>query len=462
VAYIGYTISDQESHAVVIVLCSRMLAADDPRQKGMHVADTTFAREVARNLRWNFSVNLLDISFIMLGLGLVSRETVIPLLVSKLTPSTVAIGLVPAVYSLGMYLPQLVGAGFTAAMPRKKPFVVLAGIGERLPYLLVGIAVALLAESFPTVALGAVVLLIGFSGASAGFATPAWYDMIAKVIPVQRRGVFTGLGHGLGALMGVVGAAGIGIILERWSYPTGFVILFTLAFAMMIISWIGLILNREPASASVPPPTPLIHYLRRLPAMLRSDHNFARYVAAIAVVRGGAMATGFFLVYGTERFQLSGATVGLLTGVLIGSQALLNPLWGVLGDRHGHKLVLVGGAIALALSAITALLAATWLWLVAVFLLLGAFLSADTTSSLNIILEFCSDEDRPTYIGLTNTLLAPVTAFAPLVGGWLAAWLGYPPMLTIAALLAAVGAVLLALWVREPRRRPAELSARST
>jgi hypothetical protein len=35
-------------------------------------------------------------------------------------------------------------------------------------------------------------------------------------------------------------------------------------------------------------------------------------------------------------------------------------------------------------------------------------------------------------------------------------------MLTIAALLAAVGAVLLALWVREPRRRPAELSARST
>jgi MFS family permease len=426
----------------------------------MFVADTTLARDVARNLRWNFSVNLLDISFIMLGLGLVSRETVIPLLISKLTPSTIAIGLVPAVYSLGMYLPQLIGAGFTAAMPRKKPFVVLMGIGERLPYLLVGLAVALLAERLPIVALGAIVALIGISSASAGFATPAWYDMIAKVIPVQRRGVFTGLGHGLGALMGVVGAAGIGVILERWPYPQGFVILFTLAFAMMTISWIGLTLNREPASASVPPPTPLVHYLRRLPFLLRSDRNFARYISAIAVVRAGAMATGFFLVYGTERFHLSGATIGLMTGVLIGSQALLNPLWGVLGDRHGHKAVLVGGALALALAAVTALLAASWLWLVAVFLLLGAFLSADTTSSLNIILEFCSAEDRPTYIGLTNTLLAPMTALAPLLGGWLAAWLGYPPMLMIAALLAAAGGGLLALWVREPRR-VAELSPRS-
>ncbi len=85
------------------------------------------------------------------------------------------------------------------------------------------------------------------------------------------------------------------------------------------------------------------------------------------------------------------------------------------------------------------------------FALLGAFLSADTASFLNIILEFCADEDRPTYIGLTNTLLAPVTTLAPLVGGWLAVQLGYRPMFAFAALLACLGAGLLAGWVREPR-----------
>ncbi len=416
------------------------------------MSDTTFERHVERNFRWNFSVNLLDISFIMLGLSLISRETVIPLLVSKLTTSTVAIGLVPAVYSLGMYLPQLLGASFAEGMPRKKPFVSLVGgVGERLPYLLAGVAVLLLAESSPLAALVALVLAFGLSGASAGFATPAWFDMIAKVIPLRRRGLFTGLGHGLGALMGVAGAVVIAFVLERWTFPQNFALLFVLAFGAMTISWLGLVLNREPANPSVRPTVPLANYLRRLPGVLRADRNFARYIGAMMVVRGGTMAGSFFLVYGVQRFQLGGAEVGLLTGVLIGCQAIFNPLWGLLGDRRGHKLVLVGGALALALAALLVWFAPAWPWLVAAFVLLSAFLAADSASMLNIILEFCADEDRPTYIGLSNTLMAPATALAPLLGGWLAAQLGFPPMFALAALLAGLGAALLIALVHEPR-----------
>jgi MFS family permease len=427
------------------------------------VSDTPFEREVERNFRWNFSVNLLDISFIMLGLSLVSRDTVIPLLVSKLTTSPVVIGLVPAVYSLGIYLPQLLGASVAEGMPRKLPFVALVGgLGERVPYLLMGLTVLLLVGLAPTAALVVLIALLGISGASAGFATPAWFDIISKVIPVRRRGLFTGLGHGLGALMGVAGAVVIGFVLERWPFPQGFALLFVLAFIAMAISWLGLALNREPANPMVHPSNGLAHYLRRLPGIMRADRNFARYVGAMAVVRAGTMAGGFFLVYGATRFQLGGAEVGVLTGVLIGCQALLNPLWGMLGDRRGHKLVLAGGALALALAAATACLALSWPWLVASFALLGAFLSADTASFLTIIPEFCPDEDRPTYIGLTNTLLAPATALAPLLGGWLVVWLGYVPMFALAALLACLGAGLLASRVHEPRRaKPAATPAPS-
>jgi hypothetical protein len=99
------------------------------------MTDISFDREVEHNFRWNFSVNLLDISFIMLGLSLVSRETVLPLLVSKLTSSPVVIGLLPVVYSLGIYLPQLIGASVVEGMPRKKLFLALVGsLGERVPY----------------------------------------------------------------------------------------------------------------------------------------------------------------------------------------------------------------------------------------------------------------------------------------------------------------------------------------
>jgi MFS family permease len=414
----------------------------------------SFDREIARHVRWNFTVNIIDVSFITFGISLISRETVMPLLISKLTSSTVAIGLLPAIYTLGISLPQLIGAGMTEALPRKKPLVILVGaFGERLPYLLAGIAVLLLAQSTPLLALIAILFMFGLSGTAAGFATPAWFDMIAKVIPLQRRGLFTGLSHGLGALMGVAGAAVIGIVLERAAYPQNFAILFGIAFLAMIISWVGISLTREPASVSIRPRVSLRHYFRELPAILAGDRNYARYLLSMLVVRAGTMAGGFLIVYGAQRFQLGGAEIGLLTAVLIGCQAILNPLWGTLGDRRGHKRVLVGGALALALATFVGCIMPSWPWLIVSFILIGAFISADSASFLTILPEFCRDEDRPTYIGLTNTLMAPVAALAPLVGGWLAAQFGFPTMFACASCMAAIGATLLWRWVREPRNQ---------
>nr|PZN20914.1 MAG: hypothetical protein DIU80_19695 [Chloroflexota bacterium] len=124
--------------------------------------------------------------------------------------------------------------------------------------------------------------------------------------------------------------------------------------------------------------------------------------------------------------------------------------------RAGPLGGLAGGALALAVAALAAALAPSWVWLVAAFALLGAYLAADSAAFLTILPEFCSEEDRPTYIGLANTLLAPVTTLAPLAGGWLAALLGFTPMFAAAALVAALGAAMLGLWVREPRRVAAQ------
>src|SRR5687768_18008605 len=100
---------------------------------------TQLEQQVERNFPWNFSVNLIDISFITLGMSLISRETIMPLLVSQMTDSKIAIGLIPAIYSLGFYLPQLLMANYTERLKRKKPFVMLlGGLGERAPYLIIG------------------------------------------------------------------------------------------------------------------------------------------------------------------------------------------------------------------------------------------------------------------------------------------------------------------------------------
>lgn len=412
--------------------------------------------ETRANANWNFGANLLDLIFFTLASSLVSRDTVMPVLVSTLTDSKLALGLIPAVFSLGLYLPQLFFAEYVERMPYKKPFLALVGgLGERGPYLLIALAVWALAEPAPTLTLVLFLLLLGIAGFSGGALTPAWLDLIAKVIPVQRRGIFSGLGHGLGAFVGILGAVVVGRVLAGFAFPGNFAVLFAIASAMFFISWVGLVLNREPPSLKPKEATPLRTYLRRLPSVLRRNHNYRAYLLSRMAVLLGGMATGFFMVDGRERFAIDATGIGTLTALLIGSQAVMNVIWGILGDRKGHKLVLTGGAFALMLAALAARLAPSQAWFSVTFVLLGAYIAGDAVSSWNILIEFCAPEDRPTYVGMTNTLLAPVVILAPILGSWLAASYGYPALLTTAVTLALLGALLFTFWVREPRHVPA-------
>jgi len=416
-------------------------------------ADTAQARKPEEaNFRWNFAVNMMDISFYMLGMNLVSTSTILPLLVSRLTPSKIAVGLVPTLFSLGFLLPQLFTASYAEGLRRKKPFIMwVSGFGERLPWLFIGLAVALFANSSPALTLGLMYFFLLAASTSAGVTTPAWYDLIAKAIPLQYRGLWAGVSFGLGAFMGIAGSALAGTILTEWAFPTNYALCFVLAFIALMFSYWGLSLNREADSPVVKPQTSLWSYFKRLPRLLRRDRNYLAFLISRSVANLGGMASGFFIVYGAERFGVSGAQAGALTATLVGSQTVMNLLWGVLGDRKGHKLVLAGSTFAMALAALAALLIPSPLVLWVIFFMVGAVGAGDNVSGLNIILEFCAPEDRPTYIGLTNTLLAPFRSFAPLIGGWLATWLGYPPLFLVAFLFSLLGGSLLSWWLREPR-----------
>jgi MFS family permease len=129
----------------------------------------------------------------------------------------------------------------------------------------------------------------------------------------------------------------------------------------------------------------------------------------------------------------------------------MNLVWGMVADRFGHKVVLAMAPFVMVCAVINAWLAPSSGWLVVTFLLLGMYSAADNVSAFNIIVEFCAPEDRPTYIGLTNTLLAPMLTLAPLLGGWLAMTLGYPGLFATALAIAITGGLLMGVWVREPR-----------
>ena len=412
----------------------------------------TMQQYVEKHFLWNFTVNALDISFVTLAFNMVSQATILPLLVNDLTDSKIAVGLIPAIFSLGFLLPQLFTAGHAESLRRKKPFIVLwSAIGERTPYLVAAVAILLFAGNTPLLALGLIYLSLLVANGAAGALNPAWYDMIAKVIPANRRGLWIGVGSGGGAFLGIAGAALAGWFLTHFAFPLKYALCFFTATVFHFLSWASMSLTREPESETVKEHKGLREYFKKLPAVLKRDRNYLVFLISRSVMNLGMMAAGFYIVYGAEHFSLSGAQVGGLTALLTGVQAVLNLTLGAIGDRHGHKIVLMAGALAMALAALTALVwqAPAALWVI--FILLGAALSADSVAGFSIIIEFGSPEDRPTYIGLTNTLLAPARTLSPILGGWLAASLGYSWLFGAALVASTVSALMMYGWLKEPR-----------
>jgi len=129
-----------------------------------------------------------------------------------------------------------------------------------------------------------------------------------------------------------------------------------------------------------------------------------------------------------------------------------NAAFGVLADRFGHRIVLMSGVAAGIVSNVAALVAPSPGAFAAVFAFTGIQLAAVNVSGLNVLLEFApAVDERPTYIGLGTTLLAPVVFAVPLLGGLMADALGFGAVFCAAAAGGLVALGLLVGRVRDPR-----------
>jgi len=336
--------------------------------------------------------------------------------------------------------------------PRKKFFPMTLGFFlERLPVFLLAPIIYLLATGRPVLTLVIFFVLYTWHNAGAGVIIVGWQDMIAKVIPVEKRGRFFGISSFIGNGTGILGALAVPFVLYKFDFPLGYVLSFTVTAALIFISWVFLSLTREPAVHSSKPLVSQLNYMRSLPEILRRNRNFRIYLLSQVIFAMSGMATGFLVVYTTQNWNLpdaeaSGFTVAMQIGL-----TLANLFFGFLADRKGHKLSLEICWLLSVLSLILAIIAPSPLWFIPIFFMRGAVNAGTFISGISIVYEFTDAENRPTYIGLANTIPGVATTIAPLIGGWLAGAISYRAMFILSAVIGVVSWVLLRYAVREPR-----------
>ncbi len=409
-----------------------------------------FNDEVKRDYRWNFTVNLLDWVFFSMGMSFASLNTVLPAFARHLTSSNFLIGLIPCLNTLGWLLPQILIANFVQKLKRKKALIIFTGLGERIPWLFLFLAVIFL--SSPSLLLATFFILYGVFSFSGGIGGPAWQDMLAKIIPLRKRGRFFGRGNFLAGGVGIFAAFFSIYLLKSFPFPRNFALCFLFAFIATSVAYVfSPFLIREPVYPVKNKESSFKEYFLQLPSLLRKDKNFLSFLISSIFLSCGGMATAFFAVHAMNKLTLPDSQIGIFTVLLLTGQTISSILWGYLGDKKGYKLIMELGILLTILAILLAVVSSSIYLFYGVFFIFGWAFSASFISSLGVVLEFSSPEMRPTYIALANTVKAPFVSLSPLLGGILADRISFPFVFILTIFILLGGILYLAFLVREPR-----------
>jgi MFS family permease len=407
---------------------------------------------VRKHLKFNFIVGMIDGGFFGLGIGFGSFAAVLPLFVSHMTDSALLIGLIPAIHGAAWQLPQLLTAGYTSRARRVKPLVLWATIHERVPYLGLASVAFFMARMNVATALAITYLLIVWQSIGAGFAANPWQTMVTKVVPPELHGTFFGTQSA--AFNGLAGLTAIaaGFVLEKLPSPLDFTLCFTLTFIFFALSYIVVAQTRERESDKPETEEHPAAFWGHSWNILKRDRNFGAFLVVRSISQFAAMAFSFYIVYAVKELGMGESTAGFMTAVLLISQVVFAPVMGRLGDRWSHRGVMILGGLGAAVSSLLAGLATSVVWFYPVFLMAAAASVAIWTIPIALTVSFAKEHERPLYIGLSNTITAPATIIAPIIGGWIADAAGYDAMFIVSTIGGLIMVASLLLFVKEPKK----------
>ncbi len=390
-----------------------MIGRDVKKLKEQH---PDFVARMDQFYWWNFISLVFDSAIYSFSVSTLSQDTIIPYFVDQLTDKSWIIGLVPAIFYLGYFLPQLIGAFWINGKKTKKRFILKIAIAERIGIFFI----ALIAQSLGllTNTLTLVLFLLAYLVFSLtnGMIMPGYADFISKSI-IRNRGMFYGVMNGLGGLIGFGASFLSRYLLDEYAFPANVRLLFWIGLGASVISPF-IIANLKEVPYPVERQTEsLADFIRAIPSHISHQKDFKRFMVSRAVLGLGVIGNSFYALYSRQLFSQNAGSLAIFTMIILFTQSLIGFVWGWIGDRFGYQKVYVIVSVSIIFQGIFAIWAAApWMFYLIAFCI-GGFYAAIRICDSNMIFEIAPSSETGRFIGISNTFVAPVMTLAPLLGG---------------------------------------------
>ncbi len=404
------------------------------------------------------------------GSRLVDLNTIVPLLVHRLSGAAWLVGLVLGLRSVMRMLVEVVAARSLDTRPYKKFAYIWAAVVRGSMYASIALVLWFGAAIPDTIVLAVVVLaLLGYAGAL-GPASLAFNDILAKSVPTTRRGSLQ-MWRKLGAL--VIIFAGVTPFVAwmigpegPFDFPRSFSALFFMALVFSAASWITFSMVDEPKSRSSAHKLTWGQHLRRGVTLYRSDASYRRVIRIRLLIGIASAIRPFLIVFATDVWNLPDEVAATFLAIQVGAEFLGAAGVGRISDRLGNRTAILVMISALLFCCAAAVMAASATWdvpltilawqinlqvivLGAAFAGSGVFLASLSIGYRNYLMDIAPEDKRPSYMGFSTAFTLPL-AVAPVLYGWGADVVGYLPVF-ITGLVVAIGAMYLFIQLPEPR-----------
>ena len=280
--------------------------------------------------------------------------------------------------------------------------------------------------------------------------------LTAAVAPREKSGfamgvlqTSMGVGIAVGPLMG-------GAIADLWGYRMAFYLTAALLFIAGVVVTFGIQEPPRPIRSEVEEKNGFLEEWKNIFSAAGVTTTFIlRFLTQMGRMMVFAILAFFVQDLLTNQDQIN-STVGLMMGITSATATLSAIFLGKLGDRIGHRKILIGTTLLMGILYIPqAFVSAAW-QLVLLQALTGITLGGVIPSIAALLANYTKPGHEGAAYGLDNSINAAGRAVAPLLGGLIASWFGLRATFTGTGIVFFITALIAFIWLpRTKRYQPA-------
>lgn len=402
--------------------------------------------------RWQLVLAVVFISQLMNAVGFSMVFPFLPLYVQDLGSTTgmsveLMAGLVISAQGFTMMLASPVW-GAVADRYGRKLMVMRATFGGSVLLAVMGIVTSGEQLIFLRAIQGFVTGTVAANAALVAAATPR--DKIGFAMGTLQVGLWGGVA--LGPLVG-------GFLADLYGFSTPFFITGTLLFLSGVLIYFGVEEEFTPQDANDTRESPGL--LAQITHVISAENVSMVYLMRFLSGVGRMMIIPIAPLFVVSLLPTDAANSSIFAGSVMAVSSATSTISGVylgrLGDKIGHRTVLIGSAIAIIVFYIPQMFVTNVWQLLGLQALAGLAVGGIISAPAALLAHYTDPGEEGAVYGLDNSIVAGARAAAPLVGAGVALWFGLRGTFGATALFFVV--VTLIAWVFLPRRATSEQPA---